>query len=226
MKVSFDFDGTLSRKDVQNFAKSLVNTGYDVWIVTSRFDDESAMKKNWHWIKGQNQNLFSVAEECGIKLNYTTFVMKVIDQLYDGIPTAKIDELTAEQCASLSIQHPDYNTLAGRLIVSNHHKNTAGSFFSVIKKLYQFKDVHHKSYPLVNKYFFEIVDKNKEELDKMIDHERDYLIDYFGFKTLERSYLMKIGGIVIERPQYLWLRVAVAIHGDNMEKVRTTYDLM
>lgn len=168
----------------------------------------------------------SIGQECGIKLNYTTFVMKVIDQLYDGIPTAKIDELTAEQCASLSIQHPDYNTLAGRLIVSNHHKNTASSFFSVMKKLYQFKDVHQKPYPLVNKYFFEIVDKNKDELDKMIDHERDYLIDYFGFKTLERSYLMKIGGIVIERPQYLWLRVAVAIHGDNMEKVRTTYDLM
>jgi len=154
------------------------------------------------------------------------FVMKVIDQLYDGIPTAKIDELTAEQCASLSIQHPDYNILAGRLIVSNHHKNTASSFFSVMKKLYQFKDVHQKPYPLVNKYFFETVEKNKDELDKMIDHERDYLIDYFGFKTLERSYLMKIGGIVVERPQYLWLRVAVAIHGDNMEKVRTTYDLM
>lgn len=168
----------------------------------------------------------SIGQECGIKLNYTTFVMKVIDQLYDGIPTAKIDELTAEQCASLSIQHPDYNILAGRLIVSNHHKNTASSFFSVMKKLYQFKDVHQKPYPLVNKYFFETVEKNKEELDKMIDHERDYLIDYFGFKTLERSYLMKIGGIVVERPQYLWLRVAIAIHGDNMKNVRTTYDLM
>ena len=168
----------------------------------------------------------SIGQECGIKLNYTTFVMKVIDQLYDGIPTAKIDELTAEQCASLSIQHPDYNILAGRLIVSNHHKNTNSSFFSVMKKLYQFKDVHHKTYPLVNKEFFETVEKNKDELDKMIDHERDYLIDYFGFKTLERAYLMKIGGIVVERPQYLWLRVAIAIHGNNMEKVRTTYDLM
>jgi ribonucleotide reductase alpha subunit len=168
----------------------------------------------------------SIGQECGIKLNYTTFVMKVIDQLYDGIPTAKIDELTAEQCASLSIQHPDYNILAGRLIVSNHHKNTNSSFFSVMKKLYQFKDVHHKPYPLVNKDFFETVEKNKDELDKMIDHERDYLIDYFGFKTLERAYLMKIGGIVVERPQYLWLRVAIAIHGNNMKNVRTTYDLM
>ena len=168
----------------------------------------------------------SIGQECGIKLNYTTFVMKVIDQLYDGIPTTKIDELTAEQCASLSIQHPDYNTLAGRLIVSNHHKNTNSSFFSVMKKLYQFKDVHGKHYPLVNKSFFEIVEKNKEKLDKMIDHERDYLIDYFGFKTLERSYLTKIGATIVERPQYLWLRVAISIHGNDMEKVTRTYDLM
>jgi ribonucleotide reductase alpha subunit len=168
----------------------------------------------------------SIGQECGIKLNYTMFVMKVIDQLYDGIPTSKIDELTAEQCASLSIQHPDYNTLAGRLIISNHHKNTNSSFFLVMKKLYQFKDVHGKHYPLVNKHFFEIVEANKDVLETMIDHDRDYLIDYFGFKTIERAYLMKIGGIIVERPQYLWLRVAIAIHGDNMEKVKNTYDLM
>ena len=73
MKVSFDFDGTLSRKDVQEYAKSLVNSGVEVWIVTSRFDDENAMKKNWHWIKGQNKNLFNVAEECGIKLDNIQF---------------------------------------------------------------------------------------------------------------------------------------------------------
>jgi len=168
----------------------------------------------------------SIGQECGIKLNYTTFVMKVIDQLYDGISTTKIDELCAEQCASLSIQHPDYNILAGRLIVSNHHKNTNSSFFSVMKKLYQFKDIHGKPYPLVNHVFFSTVEQNKDELDKMIDHERDYLIDYFGFKTLEKSYLTKIGTTVVERPQYLWMRVAVSIHGNDIEKVKTTYDLM
>ena len=168
----------------------------------------------------------SIGQECGIKLNYTTFVMKVIDQLYDGIHTAKIDELTAEQCASLSIQHPDYNILAGRLIISNHHKNTSSSFFSVMKKLYQYKDVHDKPYPLINKTFFETVEKNKDELEAMIDIERDYLIDYFGFKTMERAYLMKINNIIVERPQYLWLRVAISIHGNNMIKVKKTYDLM
>ena len=168
----------------------------------------------------------SIGQECGIKLNYTTFVMKVIDQLYDGIPTSKIDELTAEQCASLSIQHPDYNILAGRLIISNHHKNTSSSFFSVMKKLYQFKDVHDNPYPLVNKRFFETVESNKEVLETMIDVERDYLIDYFGFKTMERAYLMKINNIIVERPQYLWLRVAISIHGNNMIKVKQTYDFM
>ena len=116
--------------------------------------------------------------------------------------------------------------IAGRLIVSNHHKNTNSSFFSVMKKLYQFKDIHGKPYPLINHVFFSTVEQNKDELDKMIDHERDYLIDYFGFKTLEKSYLTKIGTTVVERPQYLWMRVAVSIHGSDMEKVKTTYDLM
>ena len=168
----------------------------------------------------------SIGTECGIKLNFTTFVMKVIDQLYDGIPTTKIDELTAEQCASLSIQHPDYNILAGQLIVSNHHKNTNSSFFSVVQMLYDFTDIHDKHHPLVSPNFYSIVCKNKDEFDNMIDHNRDYLIDYFGFKTLERAYLMKVKGVIVERPQYLWLRVAIAIHGSDLEKVKTTYDLM
>lgn len=168
----------------------------------------------------------SIGTECGIKLNYTTFVMKVIDQLYDGIPTTKIDELTAEQCASLSIQHPDYNTLAGRIIMSNHHKNTPSSFFSVVKMLHDFTDVHGKHYPLVSPTFFSIVSEHKDAFDNMIVHDRDYLIDYFGFKTLERAYLMKLNGTIVERPQYLWLRVAIAIHGSNIDKVKTTYDLM
>ena len=160
----------------------------------------------------------SIGTECGIKLNYTTFVMKVIDQLYDGIPTTKIDELTAEQCAALSTHHPDYNILAGRIIISNHHKNTNGSFFSVMKKLYEFTDVHNKQHSLVSPEFFSIVKKHKDEFD--------YLIDYFGFKTLERAYLMKYNNVIEERPQYLWLRVAIGIHGNNLEKVKITYDLM
>ena len=168
----------------------------------------------------------TIGNEAGIKLNYTTFVMKVIDQLYDGIPTTMIDELTAEQCASLSVQHPDYAVLASRLIISNHHKNTSSSFFSVMKKLYNYKDVHNIHTPLVSKSYYDNVEKNKEIFDKMIVQDRDNLIDYFGFKTLERAYLMKINGTIVERPQYLWLRTAIGIHGDNIEKVKLSYDLM
>ena len=168
----------------------------------------------------------SIGNECKIKLNYTSFVMKVIDQIYDGIPTTKIDELTAEQCAALSIQNPDYNTLAGRIIVSNHHRNTDSSFFSAIDKLYKFVDIHGEHSPLISKQLYDIVVENKDAIESMIDHERDYLIDYFGFKTLERAYLMKIKNEIIERPQFLWMRVAIGIHGSNLEKVKTTYDLM
>lgn len=167
-----------------------------------------------------------IGNECKIKLNYTSFVMKVIDQIYDGIPTTKIDELAAEQCASLSIQHPDYNTLASRIIISNHHKNTDSSFFSAMDKLYKFTDIHGKHSPLISKDLYDNVRNNKDTFNAMIVHERDYLIDYFGFKTLERAYLMKISNEIIERPQYLWLRVAIGIHGDDIAKVKTSYDLM
>ena len=164
--------------------------------------------------------------ECKIKLNYTSFVMKVIDQIYDGIPTTKIDELAAEQCASLSVQHPDYNTLASRIIVSNHHSNTDSSFFSAMQKLYNFTDIHDKHSPLISKDLYDIVNENKETFDAMINHDRDYLIDYFGFKTLERAYLMKINNEVVERPQFLWMRVSIGIHGNDINNVKNTYDLM
>ena len=168
----------------------------------------------------------SIGQECKIKLNFTSFVMKVIDQLYDGISTTQIDELTAEQCASLSIQHHDYNTLASHITISNYHKNTDSSFFSVMEQLYNYRDVHNKHYPLISKDFFDIVSQFSSEFENMIVHERDYLIDYFGFKTLERAYLMKYNGKAVERPQHLWLRVAIGIHGNDLKKVKTTYDLM
>jgi ribonucleotide reductase alpha subunit len=168
----------------------------------------------------------TIGNENNLKLNYTSFVMKVIDQIYDGIPTTKIDELTAEQCASLCIQHPDYSLLASHMIVSNHQKNTDPSFSSVMTKLYNYTDIHNHHHPLIDESFWKIVDNNKKVFDEMIQHDRDFLIDYFGFKTLERAYLMKINGIIVERIQHLWLRVAIGIHGNDIDKVKTTYDLM
>ena len=167
-----------------------------------------------------------LGQEANIKLNYTTLVMKVIDQLYSGISTTKIDELSAEQCASMSSIHPDYNTLAGRIIVSNHHKNTEESFSKVMQQLANYRDKHNKSSPLVTAEFMETVHANSAELNAMCDYERDYLIEYFGFKTLERAYLMQVNRVIVERPQHMWLRVAIGIHRNDLARVRETYDLM
>jgi len=172
------------------------------------------------------QRIKKLGAEAGIKLNYTSLVMKVIDQLYDGISTTKIDELSAEQCASLASTHPDYNTLAGRIVVSNHHKNTPEKFSDAMQKLFEHLDKHGKQSPLVSAELYDLVISNKDELDAICDYNRDYLIDYFGFKTLDRAYLTRVNRITVERPQHMWLRVAIGIHGHNMEKIRETYDLM
>jgi ribonucleoside-diphosphate reductase alpha chain len=169
----------------------------------------------------------NVGGQAGITaVNYTALAMKVIDQLYDGIPTTKIDELTAEQCATMATQHPDYGTLAAYVIVSNHHKTTPTTFYEAMRQLHEFKDVRGQPSPLIGDEFWAVVCNNRDELEAMIDVSRDFLIDYFGFKTLERSYLMRTNGATVERPQYMWLRVSIGIHGADMAKVRTTYDLM
>lgn len=167
-----------------------------------------------------------IGQEVDIKVNYTSLAMKVIDQLYDGISTTKIDELTAEQCASLSSTHPDYNVLAGRIVVSNHQKNTSASFVEVMRQLHGYLDKHSKPAPLVSDDLFAVVNEYGDLLEEMCDYSRDFLIDYFGFKTLERSYLMKINGKTVERPQHMWLRVAIGIHSSNISRVKETYELM
>ena len=169
----------------------------------------------------------NVGRQAGIAaVNYTSLAMKVIDQLYDGIPTTKIDELTAEQCATMATQHPDYGTLAAYIIVSNHHKTTPTTFYDAMRQLHEFTDVRGQPSPLISDEFWAVVFNKRDELEAMIDMSRDFLIDYFGFKTLERSYLMRTNGKTVERPQYMWMRVSVGIHGSNLEKVRATYELM
>ena len=161
-----------------------------------------------------------------IKVNYTALAMKVIDQLYDGISTTKIDELSAEQCASMASVHYDYNTLAGRLAVSSHQKNTSNVFSDVMEQLYGYLDKNGKSSPLVSASLISAVRENKDQLNNLCDYSRDFLIDYFGFKTLDRAYLMKIDGKTVERPQHMWLRVSIGIHGDNMNDIIETYTYM
>jgi ribonucleotide reductase alpha subunit len=175
-----------------------------------------------------------LGHEACVTINYSALVMKVIDQLYDTIPTAKIDELAAEQCASLSTNHPDYASLAARITISNHQKNTDPSFFKVVDKLHTFRNIHDKNTPLVSNELYLFVNKFGDQIDAMIDYNRDYLLDYFGFKTLEKGYLFKVNEVVVERPQHMWMRVAIGIHYDskceNMEEclalVKESYDLM
>jgi ribonucleotide reductase alpha subunit len=161
-----------------------------------------------------------------LKINYTTLAMKVIDQLYDGIHTTQIDELSAEQCASMASTHPDYNVLAGRIVVSNHHKNTSDSFSKTMDALYTHRDNNGHLSPMISADAYFLSQKYAETLDAMCVYERDYLIDYFGFKTLERSYLLRVQKRPIERPQHMWLRVSLGIHGEDLERVRETYEHM
>ena len=167
-----------------------------------------------------------VGNEAQVQINYTPLVIKIIDQLYDGIDTSKIDELTAEQCASQITLHPDFGKLGSHLIVSNHHKNTKSSFYEVMSDLYNFKDVNNKKSALLSDDFMKNVELLKDDIEKIIDYKKDYLIDYFGFKTLERAYLFKIKNHVVERPQHMWMRVAIGIHGDDLENIKETYNYM
>ena len=151
---------------------------------------------------------------------------KVCGRIYNGVKTSELDELTAQLCSSMMIDNPDYGKLAARIIISNHHKNTSPSFSETIQIMYNNKDVHGNSSPLVNEKLYNVVMDNKEKLNSYIDHSRDYTLDYFGFKTLERSYLTKVDGRIVERPQYMWMRVALGIHDDDFKDALNTYDLM
>jgi ribonucleoside-diphosphate reductase alpha subunit len=153
-----------------------------------------------------------------LHLNYTQLVINIMDKMHDKITTTKIDELTASECAYKSSSHPDFGTLAGRIIVSNNHKNTCESLKNIVPVL-----LKHK---VISQEYHDLIWNNADMYSSMLDFSRDYLIDYFGFKTLERAYLMKADGVIMERPQHMWLRVAVAIHKDNFTKVKETYDLI
>ena len=167
-----------------------------------------------------------IGQEANIKINYTTLTMKIIDQLYNKISTTKIDELTAEQCAAMSSTHPDYGTLASHITISNHHKNTTPSFSEAMTTMYSYIDKHGTNSPLISQEFYDIVKEHGDEIEGHINYRRDYLIDYFGFKTLERSYLMQVNKRIIERPQHMWMRVSLGIHGRDLKAAFETYDLM
>lgn len=169
------------------------------------------------------------------KLNYglnelvdpVKVAMRVIEGLYDGVSTSELDNLAAEVAATLTTTHPDYAKLAARISVSNLHKNTKKSFAETMKDLYEYVNPRtNKKAPLVSDEVYKVIVDNAEKLDSTIIYNRDFNYDYFGFKTLERSYLLKLNGKIAERPQHMLMRVAVGIHLNDLDAAIETYELM
>ena len=153
--------------------------------------------------------------------------MKVIEGLFDGVTTSELDNLAAEVAATNTITHPDYALLASRIAVSNLHKNTKKSFSDTVTDLYEYVDPKtNEKAPLISDEVYKIVKKNSDVLDSTIIYDRDFRYDFFGFKTLERSYLLKLKGQVAERPQQMIMRVAVGIHKDDLDAAIETYNYM
>ena len=152
---------------------------------------------------------------------------KVIDGLYDGVSTQELDELASETAATLTTKHPDFATLAARIAVSNLHKTTSKSFSSTMKRLYTYVNPKTgENASLLSKKVYGVINKNAALLDSSIIYDRDFSYDYFGFKTLEKSYLLRLDGKVVERPQHMLMRVAIGIHMDDLDSVLETYNLL
>ena len=169
------------------------------------------------------------------KLNYglnplvdpVRVAMRVIEGLYDGVTTSELDNLAAEIAATMTTTHPDYAKLAARISVSNLHKNTKKSFSETMTDLYMYVNPRTgKKAPLLSDEVYKIIQKNADKLDSSIIYNRDFGYDFFGFKTLERSYLLKLNGNIVERPQHMLMRVSIGIHLDDIEAVLETYELM
>ncbi len=166
----------------------------------------------------------------GLDMNYVDvfqITQRVIQGMYDKITTVELDNLAAETAASMTTRHPDYAVLAARIAISNLHKETSKSFSSTVKRLYNYIDPKTgENAALISKEVYEIVRKNAAFLDSVIIYDRDFNYDYFGFKTLERSYLLRMDGKVVERPQHMLMRVAIGIHMNDIEAAIETYNLM
>ena len=169
------------------------------------------------------------------KLNYglnplvdpVRVAMRVIEGLYDGVTTSELDNLAAEIAATMTTTHPDYAKLAARISVSNLHKNTKKSFSETMEDMYTYVNPRTgKKAPLLSDEVYNIIKKNADKLDSSIIYNRDFGYDFFGFKTLERSYLMKLNGQIVERPQHMLMRVSIGIHLNDIESALETYELM
>ncbi len=154
-------------------------------------------------------------------VNPDLVAQKVCNQLQDGMSTSQLDEFAAETCAMMQARfHPNYGTLAARILINNHHKNTPNTLLDCIEELY------HGPVQLISDEYHDLVCNNHDNYQKVIDYSRDNMFDYFGFKTLEKGYLLKQKGKLIERPQHMWMRVAIQLHGNDILRVKETYDAL
>jgi ribonucleoside-diphosphate reductase alpha subunit len=162
----------------------------------------------------------------GLNIDPIIIAQKVCSRIYDGVKTSELDELAAQICTSMCTENIEYGVLGSRIIISNSHKNTSPSFSEKIYVLYHHKDIHGEHSPLIAKDVYEVVMNNKEKLNDVIDYQRDYNFNYFSYKTLERAYLMKKNGKIIERIQDVFMRVSVGLHKDNIKEAIQSYDMM
>ena len=163
----------------------------------------------------------------GLDVDADELAKKVIDRIFDGVETERLDDLAAQICSSRIADHPHWNALASRILVDNHHKRTSPSFSETVERLHKHTDVHGLPCPLVSQKLHDVTMKNQNKINKHIKYDRDHLLDYFGIATLlNGSYLMRIDGRVIERPAHMFMRVALGIHGDDIKAALETYDLM
>lgn len=162
----------------------------------------------------------------GLSINTIELAQVIITKIYDGIKTVEIDELAAGTCACRVSSNPDYGSMASRIIISNHHKFTSNSFSEVIQQLWDNVDSQGQTSPIINESMYKLVMANKDKINSVLDYNKDYKFDYFGFKTLERAYLLKINGRVIERPQHMYMRVSLAIHRDDIREAIKCYHEM
>ena len=167
-------------------------------------------------------------QAAGLHVNSTALAQKVVAQLFNGVHTSELDELTAQIAANLSTSNPDYGIVASRIIISNHQKNTSASFSATVKELAEQRAPNGELFSYVSDEIISIVETHGPLIDARIDYERDFLLDYFGFKTMEKSYLLKnCAGVVRERPQHLWMRVSLALWGSvDLNRAFETYDMM
>ena len=204
-------------------------------IILNNVDDTEQLNEGFYVIKRdgtrERVDLGKVGKRIrmvskGLKVNPDMVAQKITDQIYPDVPTSHLDELGAQICAYQTTKHPDYGILAARISISNHHKNTSPSFSETMEILYRNKDALGNESPLINQDLYKIIQQHKNKLNTIIKYERDYNMDYFGFMTLYRSYLLRVNDKPIERPQDMYLRVSLGIHRNDFKEAIYTYELM